>query len=135
MKKLLPLILIVVYALIHTFIREYVLFVEFAYALAVLFILKDRVKFKFAADRFFAALVVAFPFLGILIFEGMNALRLPQPFDMSTPFGILLLIFVGPIVEELLFRGAFWAILKKIFDKDIYVVMAVTLIFFSFMKS
>ena len=58
-------------------------------------------------------------------------LHLFVPFDLSVTENIILLLAAGPILEELLFRGAFWRILEEWISSQ-WIILFISAVVFSF---
>lgn len=54
---------------------------------------------------------------------------LPIPFDLKSSELIFLLLFVGPLLEELIFRMALWEIIQDLIPKKAFVLILTTLLF------
>lgn len=55
--------------------------------------------------------------LGGLVFFGAHFFNFSIPFDVSNWEGILILVLFGPLLEEVLFRGALWGLFEKILKR------------------
>lgn len=81
---------------------------EFLFVIIVGFYYRKRLNFKCDLSKelkvsFLPALVA-----GCLVFLLANPLQIPIPFDLNSGETILFLLFVGPILEEFIFRMALW---------------------------
>jgi len=68
--------------------------------------------------------------LGVMIYRGAGMLELTVPFDFSQPELLWLMILMGPITEELIFRFLFWLPFDGIVRSKWFVI-AITSVFFS----
>jgi len=68
---------------------------------------------------------------GFVIYRLGSALNLPNPFDFTSVQVLLLLLVVGPILEELVFRGAIWRLLQVLRTSSSMALIGTTA-FFSF---
>lgn len=66
---------------------------------------------------------------GMFVYLMLRILVVPIPLDLESIPIIILLIFVGPLVEELLFRGALWAALRKIFPSPVFLCVGSAILF------
>jgi len=62
-----------------------------------------------ASVGFFFALAA-----GFAIYEGSGLLGYGMPFALKDPETVLILLLVGPVVEEWVFRGALWKLFEEI---------------------
>jgi membrane protease YdiL (CAAX protease family) len=67
---------------------------------------------------------------GFIVFKLANVFSLPIPFDLSSTMNLLLLLLIGPILEELLFRGALWRLFRTMISKA-SAIMVITSVLFS----
>lgn len=67
--------------------------------------------------------LVLFLISGILIHLSAIKLHFKIPFEFSLPIVILFLLFIGPILEELIFRYAFWEISKRIYKRKYFEIL------------
>lgn len=103
---------------------------EILFCLNAVFLFRSRLKFKLNVDRKFIFGVGGSILAGIIVFVFTKPLGLSIPFDLKNPEFIFLLIVFGPILEEFIFRFAFWHALSILVTEKH--VLALTTIIFSY---
>jgi membrane protease YdiL (CAAX protease family) len=105
----------------YTFEAVFVTLVAFYYRkrLSFKFNWKDELKLSFTP-----ALV-----LGFIVFLLARPLGISIPFDLRSKETILFLLFIGPVLEEFIFRMALWQPLMDLFKKQNVTLIITTLIF------
>jgi membrane protease YdiL (CAAX protease family) len=104
---------------------------ELAFAAFTVVIFRQKQGQKSLAARIFALDGLAALCFGFVIYRLGSALNLPNPFDFNSGRVLLLLLVVGPILEELVFRGALWRLLQVLRASSSMALMGTTA-FFSF---
>jgi len=67
--------------------------------------------------------------LGWLIHYLARARGIIIPFDFNSSETILFLLLVGPVLEELVFRGAMWRLAEMIASKPVFLILTTSLLF------
>lgn len=67
--------------------------------------------------------------VGLGIFKLAGFLGLPIPFDLKNTTNLILLLLVGPILEELLFRSALWRLLNSLIKSGPTLLGSTSLLF------
>lgn len=85
---------------------------EVAFVAATLALLPNREKERAISSRrpTWGFLVTATAGFGVFRIAG--TLGLAMPFDLGSPLTLLMLLLIGPVLEEFLFRGAIWRLLQ-----------------------
>ncbi len=68
---------------------------------------------------------------GALVAKGSGLMHLIIPFDLTAPLTLVFLLFIGPMLEEFIFRMALWDSFKTLV-KNSWFVIAITSLLFSF---
>ena len=81
----------------------------------VILALFPKWEWKKGELSFGAGVVLFFAFAsGFAVYEGSGVLGLSMPFALKDPETVLILLVVGPILEEWIFRGALWKLIEVI---------------------
>ncbi|MGE4233004.1 MAG: lysostaphin resistance A-like protein [Bacteriovoracia bacterium] len=90
-----------------------------------------RNKFKLFSkpSKFVVAQIILAPAIGYLIYSVMVTFRMAFPFDLRNSELIVLLLVVGPILEEFIFRQALFFPLEDLLKKPILAVFSTAAIF------
>lgn len=75
-----------------------------------------------------ACLVVLLPF-GWIVHAFARQQGIVIPFDFSSTETILFLLLIGPVLEELVFRGAMWRLIEVCYSKTFLLILITSLIF------
>ena len=135
--RLLPNILIVLFFLVRYPFQEalYALNEWGTYLFEIFFILitliifrKNRGHFQKLNLKDLSIIILAFGF-GLSVRGAMNPLELYVPWALDNWQDIVMLILAGPILEELLYRQAFWILLEKMTKNKWTVIVTTTLLF------
>ncbi len=86
-----------------------------------------RIKFK-PNKTFLIELLLAL-IAGFIVYKMAGWAKIAIPFNLSDHTTIILLLFVGPILEELLFREALWNLLEKVFCCSVTTLILSSLLF------
>jgi membrane protease YdiL (CAAX protease family) len=105
----------------------------FSYMFEVVFIIvsysllpkKIQLKLKSIEMFYLMALIL----IGFMLHFILKSLGVIIPFDFTNFESVMILILVGPILEEFVFRGALWNQLEIIFNHKTVVLMGTSLIF------
>lgn len=97
-------------------------YAEFAFEiifvlLSLLFFGDGRFKLKFYADKFAFALISLSLLLGTLTYKMAEWNGLKIPFALEDRETLVLLLLVGPILEELVYRQALWFTIEAMTDR------------------
>ncbi|MBY0471622.1 CPBP family intramembrane metalloprotease [bacterium] len=87
--------------------------------------LSFRVPFSFRLATQFVFSVMA----GLVIYKLAAPLGLIVPFDMRSTETLILLLLVGPILEEMIFRMAMWELLSEFLKEKGQLILATSVIF------
>lgn len=98
-----------------------VLFVAFIYTLY-------KPKIKFQSEKLLKYGVV-FLILGASSFLGAKAFNILVPFDFNRPRDIFSLLIIAPILEEFLFRFAYWEPFNRLFKSKTLTLIINSLLF------
>lgn len=89
--------------------NEYASYItESAFVFAVGFYYRNRLRFSFQLSRELIHSLLPGFIAGFVFSLGLKPLGLIAPFDLESASAILLLILIGPILEEAIFRMALW---------------------------
>lgn len=66
---------------------------------------------------------------GMVVYQGLSVIKAEVPFDFSAKEIIVLLLFVGPLLEEGIYRWLFWIPIKAVLKNDALVIAATSLLF------
>lgn len=83
----------------------------------------EEFSFGYVVTLFFSLVA------GFAIFESVPYLKLILPFDMKNPEIVLFLVVIGPILEEFLFRGAIWNLLREWFRSPLVPYLVTSVLF------
>ena len=136
--RFLPNILIVLFFLVRYPLQETLysinewgtyFFEIFFIILTLVIFRKNRGHFNKLNFKDLALLLLAFGF-GISVRGSMNPLGLYLPWALDNWPDIIMLLAAGPILEELLYRQAFWILIEKI-TKNTWAIIATTTLLFA----
>lgn len=102
---------------------------EFVFALAVGFIFRARISFRVRPSVALAMQGLIAIIAGFLIFEMTSPLMLVIPFDLSDTKLVILLLLIGPLIEELIFRMSLWELFQEIFGSPKLTLVFTSLLF------
>lgn len=103
--------------------------VDLVFAIVALIGFWSRWKFLGKIDRRGWVQIFIALGAGALIYSGISPLGLKLPFDLHDPETIVLLIFLGPILEELVFRGGVYLVLEKVLKSTAAAVLVSAIVF------
>lgn len=82
-------------------------------ALVLLAGFRNQIRFRFDPTPAAAASCAGFLAAGAGAYAGAGALGLAVPFDLSSAETLLMLLALGPLLEEVLFRQALWLPIER----------------------
>jgi membrane protease YdiL (CAAX protease family) len=101
-----------------------VAFVGIAY-----FLFRREIQFSKRPTAFDALFGFLMLISGFLIFKTAGLFLIPIPFDFSSAETLMLLLVLGPLLEELIFRMALWQALNNICSSKWFVIGATSFLF------
>ena len=137
MTKAIPVLLLLLYIVprfffFHWFekIPEYNGYgIEALYCAVLFWIYRQDLQLRFALEwRKFFLFLLQFFFGFVVFFFGQYA-QILFPWDFSDHATVLALLFVGPVLEEAIFRQALWVPFTKVFSRKRNVVIASAVLF------
>jgi membrane protease YdiL (CAAX protease family) len=138
-KNFLPLIFLLIYFTIRFYLiqkidglSEYAsYYFEAAYVLFVLIFFRHKFHLVPKMDVQLAIRAISSLILGIATYFGAGVLGIGIPFDLSATETIVFLIVIGPILEELIFRGALWFSIEYYFKAQVTILLTSLIFAFS----
>lgn len=88
-----------------------------------------RLSFKIPGWRWSVLDLAIGMIAGLLIYRFAAPLGLPIPFDLSSRETLVLLLLVGPLIEEFIFRMALWELLAEFVRKPLALLLLTSAIF------
>jgi len=112
------------------YISEYYSYTfEFAFVALTYYVFRDEIKLFQRPALADAGLTAGMILLGWTVYRVAGLFQIPIPFDLSSKETIFLLLFLGPILEELIFRMALWQAIQAIGRNAGLTLVATTLLF------
>ena len=102
---------------------------DVAFVGIVYFLFRREIQFSKRPTAFDALFSFLMLISGYLIFKAAVLFQIPIPFDFSSGETLLLLLLLGPLLEELIFRMALWQALKNICANKCFVIGVTSLLF------
>jgi membrane protease YdiL (CAAX protease family) len=138
-KNFLPILFFAAYVFVRfywlqtqTGLGEYTsYYFEAAYAVLVLFYFRKQILIFPKVDTQLFVRCLSSLILGVAVYFGAGGMGIVIPFDLKAQSTVLFLLLVGPILEELLFRGALWVAIEHYFSKAITLVLTSVLFAFA----
>jgi len=103
--------------------------VDVAFVGITYFLFRHEIRFAKRPTLFDALFSLLTLISGFLIFKMASLFQIPIPFDFSSTETLVLLLLLGPLLEELIFRMALWQALKNICLNKWFVIGATSLLF------
>jgi membrane protease YdiL (CAAX protease family) len=89
----------------------------------------SRLKLRFSLSKSYLLQLPLAVLSGFIIYKGAGILGLTIPFDLKSQETVVFLLFIGPLIEEGLYRHALWFPLQDIFGNRFLVVIGTAVIF------
>jgi membrane protease YdiL (CAAX protease family) len=137
MRKFISLSLLIVFIVLRTSvdiyqinISETVLYaLEVFYVSVVYFIYRKEVRIISALRKKDGITSLLFCVFGFFVFKASSILGISIPLDLRSSETIFLLLIVAPLLEEFIYRLAFWKSLEEISSNKVFLVLITSLLF------
>ncbi|OQW46105.1 MAG: hypothetical protein A4S09_16860 [Proteobacteria bacterium SG_bin7] len=103
---------------------------EVIFCINAVYLFRSRLKLKIKFNKTIFWYLLTTTVAGFCVFSLALPLGLFIPFNLKNPELIFLLIVIGPILEEFIFRFAFWHALEKLFSNKL--ALPLTTVIFSY---
>ena len=102
---------------------------EVGFVALACFLFRGRFKFLSRPSKDDAIAIIAAAVGGLLVYRAASWVGVPIPFDLNATETIFLLLVLGPILEEAVFRLAIWEGFQALTGNSCATLVATTLLF------
>lgn len=137
MRRIFPIIFLMVYLVVRFLLTGWLnslgtwasMLFELGFVICILAYYHKQVKLFGALKLRWILEIIGCGILGFLIYKLAPVIGVRVPFDLEETQIIFELILLGPLLEELLFRGALWYCLKDLFPNNRVVLFTTSALF------
>ncbi|MFZ4712646.1 MAG: type II CAAX prenyl endopeptidase Rce1 family protein [Bacteriovoracaceae bacterium] len=102
---------------------------EVFFILSSFIFFKNQFQFKSIRLKEWAIIGFTSTLMGLIMAIACKAFGILIPFDLKRPEGIVMLLFLGPILEEFLYRFSLWNFFKIYLKQDFLLVLVIAVVF------